>query len=64
PTNGAEARGAARVSVQALAALVFASATATQLAGARMITGADAALLEVLDAIFAPVGRTGFLSHF
>lgn len=53
-----------RVSVQALAALVFGSATTTQLAAAQMITGAEDPVRETMDALFAPVGRAGFLSHF
>ncbi len=54
----------ARVSVQALSALAFGSETASSLSGAGLIDGADADALEVLDSIFAPVGRAGFMSFF
>lgn len=53
-----------RLTVQALSALAFGSATASDLAGAQMISGAGEGELEVMDALFAPVGRAGFMSHF
>ena len=55
-------------SVQGVTALVFGSATTTQLADAGLLRAAREEhlpeLLRVADALFAPVGPSGFLSEF